>query len=354
MWKSASEEARHDTLLQLTVRTLGVLSAVGILFVGCVFAVSEWKMRRSYDAPLVALRPARPPDLAAGRHMAKVAGCWAGCHGDEGEGGFESIKDIHRSAAPTLSRVLPPYADDELARLIRYGVKRDGKSSIGMIAYATWPLGDQDLADIIAHLRAQPVLPPVERSHDITWRGRWAMVTGKWGVDAAMVDRSVPRWGALSRDTPFERGRYLASVVCAACHGRNLRGSALESTPSLEIVAAYPEEQFRQLLRTATALGGREVTRMRWVREVEFTDQEIDDLYVFLRKHDGQRIAVGYAQRPGFSSRIHASSASEPDRSSAFVISANTVSRSSWPSLNLARCSATFASNGMILLLIFS
>ncbi len=223
-------------MLSFIAKSLGVLSAVGVLFLGYVFAVSEWKMRRSYDAPLVPLSPLRPPDLEAGRHMAKIAGCWAGCHGTEGEGGFESIKGIHRSAAPTLSQVLPQYADDELVRLIRYGVKRDGKSSIGMIAYATWPLGDQDLADIIAHLRAQPVLPPVERSHDFTLRGRWAMVTGAWGVDAAMVNRSLPRWGELSRKTPFERGRYLASVVCAACHSRNLRGSALESTlPSLSL-----------------------------------------------------------------------------------------------------------------------
>jgi cytochrome c553 len=276
----------------MIVRSLGVLSAAGVLFLGYVFAVSEWKMRRSYDAPLVPLHPAKPPDLVAGGHMAKVAGCWAGCHGNVGEGGFESINDIHRSAAPTLSQVLPQYSDEELVRQVRYGVKRGGKSSIGMIAYATWPLGDQDLADIIAFLRAQPVLPPVERSHDITLRGRWAMVTGEWGVDAVMVDTSVPRWGELPRETPFERGRYLASVVCAACHGRNLRGSMLESTPSLTIVADYSEEQFRQLLRTAIAAGGREVKRMSWVRHVEFTDQEIDDLYAFLQKHDGLQIAA--------------------------------------------------------------
>jgi len=251
-------------------------------------------VRRSYDAPLTPLHATSTPNPVAGRHKAKVAGCWAGCHGNEGEGGVESIKDIHRSAAPTLSQVLPEYTNDELVRLIRYGVKRDGRSSIGMISYATWSLGDQDLADIIAHLRTQPVRPPVERSHEFTLRGRWAMVTGKWGVDAVMVDRSMPRWGELPRDTPFERGRYLASVVCAACHGRNLQGSALERTPSLVVVAVYSEEQFRQLMRTATTATGREVTRMAWVRDVGFTDQEIDDLYAFLRKHDGVHIALGY------------------------------------------------------------
>ncbi|WP_298827046.1 hypothetical protein [uncultured Piscinibacter sp.] len=224
--------------------------------------------------------------------MAKVVGCWAGCHGKEGEGGIESIKDIHTSVAPTLSEVLPQYSDEELVRLVRYGVKRDGQSSVGMIAYATWSLGDQDLANIFAHLRAQPTLSPVARSHDITLRGRWAIVTGTWGADAAMVNRSVPRWGELPRNTPFERGRYLASLVCTPCHGRDLQGNALEGTPPLTIVAAYTKEQFHSLLRTSFALGEREVKRMSWVRDVEFTDQEIHDLYTFLRDHDGRQLAA--------------------------------------------------------------
>jgi cytochrome c553 len=184
-------------VLAIFTRLLVASVASVVLCLALVYALSEWKMRRSYDAPLAPLRAADPADAAAGLHMAKVVGCWAGCHGKRGEGGFEEIKGIHRSAAPTLSQVLPEYTDEELARLIRYGVKRDGKSTIGMISSATWPLGDQDLVNIIAHLRAQPVLPPVPRSHDFALRGRWAIVSGKWGVDAGLVDRSLPRWGEL-------------------------------------------------------------------------------------------------------------------------------------------------------------
>jgi cytochrome c553 len=273
--------------LTIFVRVLGASIAAGVLFLGCVYAVSEWRMRRSYDAPLAPLRAANQADSVAGMHMAKVVGCWAGCHGKVGEGGFEKIKGIHKSAAPTLSQVLPQYSDEELVRLIRYGVKRDGRSAIGMISYATWPLGDQDLLNIIAHLRAQPILPPVPRSHEFTLRGRWFVVTGKWGVDAELVDRSLPRWGELPRNTPFERGRYLASVVCTACHGRDFRGSVLEGSPPLAIEAGYSREQFRHLLRIARSAGGRDLSAMSWVRSVDFTDQEIDDLYVFLRTHHG-------------------------------------------------------------------
>lgn len=273
--------------LALFVRALGASIAAGLLLLGGVYALSEWKLGRSYDAPLAPLRAANPADPVAGMHMAKLVGCWAGCHGKVGEGGFEEIEGIHRSAAPTLSQVLPQYSDEELVRLIRYGVKRDGRSAIGMISYATWPLGDQDLLNIIAHLRAQPLLPPVPRSHEFTLRGRWLMVTGRWGVDAELVDRSLPRWGELPRNTPFERGRYLASIVCTACHGPDFRGSPLEGSPPLAIVAGYSREQFRHLLRTARSTGGRDLSAMSWVRGVDFTDQEIDDLYVFLRTHHG-------------------------------------------------------------------
>ena len=273
--------------VSIMVRIVGIAGAIAVLFLVGIFAVSEWKMRRTYDAPLVPLRAAVPADPDAGAHMARVVGCWAGCHGREGEGGFEEIEGIHKSAAPTLSQVVPQYSDEELVRLIRYGVKRNGRSAIGMISYATWPLADQDLVNIIAHLREQPVLPPVPLSHDFTLRGRSAMMSGRWGVDADLVDRSLPRWGELPRNTPFERGRYLASIVCTACHGLDFRGSLLEQSPPLAIVAAYSREQFRHLLRTASSVSGRELSAMSWVRNVDFTDQEIDDLYVFLREHHG-------------------------------------------------------------------
>jgi cytochrome c553 len=250
-----------------------------------VYAVSEWHIRRSYEAPLAPLNAASPPNPAAGEHMARVVGCWAGCHGLEGEGGTERIDGIFSNTAPTLSQVIPQYSDDELARLVRYGVKRGGKSAIGMISFAWWPLGDQDLANIFAHLRRQPPRTPVPRQLNLDPRGRIALVTGAWKVSAAQVDRTIPRWGELPRNTPYERGRYLASIVCTECHGLNFEGDPLERGPSLVILAAYDAEDFRALLRTGRAVGGRVIPQMDWMPDVGFTDAEIADLYAFLRAH---------------------------------------------------------------------
>jgi cytochrome c553 len=278
---------RSGASAALVLRLAAVLAGAGALGLSIVYGVSEWKLRRTHDVPLSPVRAPAAPDPDRGEHMARVVGCWAGCHGARGEGGADTIDGIHRNTAPTLSAVVPLYSDEELARLVRYGVKRNGQSAAGMNAGVLWPLGDQDLADIFAHLRRQPALPPVPRRHELTIRGRVALVTGEWKLAADQVDPLAPRWGELPLATPFERGRYLASIVCSECHGADFNGNPLEGGPSLAIVGAYRPEDFRRLLRTGRPVADREIPKMSWMPDVGFTDTEIDDLYRFLRAHHG-------------------------------------------------------------------
>lgn len=274
--------------MRTTGRVVALASlALPLLALAAVYGISEWRLLRRHDVPLLPLRPTASADPVAGEHMARVVGCWAGCHGERGEGGADTIEGIHRNTAPTLSEVLPFYSDAELARLVRYGVKRDGRSAAGMNAGVLWALGDQDLVNIFAHLRRQPAMPPVARSHELKFRGRVALVTGEWKLAADQVDVSAPRWGELPLSTPFERGRYLASVVCSECHGADFNGSLLEGGPSLAILAAYSPEDFEHLLKTGKPPDGRDIPKMGWMPTVDFTDQEIDDLYAFLREHHG-------------------------------------------------------------------
>ncbi|MBX3702468.1 MAG: hypothetical protein KF822_01700 [Steroidobacteraceae bacterium] len=276
-------------------RVLAALAGLALLGIGGTYGLSEWKLRRSHDAPLVALRPGIVTDPAAGERLARIVGCWAGCHGPRGEGGSDQVTGMYRITAPTLAPVIQAYGDAELVRLIRYGVKRDGNSALGMPAATFWPLGEQALADIIAHLRAQPMRTAMPRERQITWRGRWSLATGELRVSADQVDRSAPRWGELPRSNAFERGRYLASIVCSECHGRDFEGDRLQGGPSLAAIAAYSIGQFREFMRTGKPIDGREIPAMNWLPEVGFTDAESEDLYVFLRRRHGLGIepAVG-------------------------------------------------------------
>lgn len=275
--------------LTVLVRVVGGLAAVMVLAVACVYAASEWMLRRTYDAPLEPAPAAvTAVDLEEGRRLAIIVGCWAGCHGMVGEGDTLEAPGIFRATAPTLSEVLPRYSDAELVRLVRYGVKRDGRTALGMPSGTFYPLSDSDLARVIAHLRRQPPSPPVPQMRRVTVLGRVALVTGRWETSVGEVDRTRPRWGELPRTTAFERGRYLASITCTECHGLDLRGEAFEGSPSLAVVAAYDPERFRHLMRTGEPISGRDLGIMSWTARnafAYFTDEEIADLYNYLRAY---------------------------------------------------------------------
>jgi cytochrome c553 len=264
------------------------LTAAGIAI---VYGASEWKLKRAHSAPLVELT-ADPvaSDPNEGRRMARIVGCWAGCHGMEGEGDTDDMPGAYSVTAPTLSSVVPSYSDAELVRLIRYGVKRDGRSAVGMSSYTFYPLADADLASIIGHLRRQPARPAIERKRAFGLEGRFKLLLGEWQTSADQVDRSMPRWGELPRRDAFERGRYLASITCSECHGLAFRGNPFEGGPSLIVIAGYDLPQFRKLLRTGVPLGGRDLGVMAWVARnafVDFTDAEVADIYTFLSRYQG-------------------------------------------------------------------
>ena len=105
------------------------------------------------------------------------------------------------------------------------------------------------------------------------------------------MDPSSPRWGAQPRTSAFERGRYTASTVCAECHAPSFEGDPIDGGPSLRIVGAYDLPAFRHLLRTGEPVGGpRDIGIMGSVARnafSQFRDDEIDDLYVFLRSRAG-------------------------------------------------------------------
>jgi cytochrome c553 len=277
----------------------GFLAATFLIAAGGIatlFGVAEWKLHRTHDIPLAPLKvDLKSVDYTEGERLSKIVGCWAGCHGKTGLGGSIDMDGYYSITAPNLNSVIPNYSDPELARLIRFGIKRDGSSALGMISYTFYPLSDEDLINIIAHLRSQPPQPPAPRLRSITMISRLKLAMGQWQVAADQIDPMRPRWGNLPRTTAFERGRYLASITCSECHGVDFRGNEFKDNtydggPSLAIIAIYGRDEFRHLMRTGEPIGGRDLGEMSWVAQngfVNFKDQEIDEIRTFLREYHG-------------------------------------------------------------------
>ena len=152
-------------------------------------------------------------------------------------------------------------------------------------------MSDVHIGQIVGFLRRQPRVEGPARERKLSLKARLGIVLGKYPLSAREVDHDAPRWGDMPRRNSFERGRYIASTTCAECHGVAFEGEAIEGSPSLRIVAGYDLAQFRHLLRTGEPVGAKrdlgimsEVARDAFVH---FRDDEIADIYVFLRARAG-------------------------------------------------------------------
>jgi mono/diheme cytochrome c family protein len=250
----------------LAIVTLVVLVAVG------VYAGSEGVRRRTYDVPLGATSatPADPEAIAQGERTAKILGCYGGCHGSRLEGRlFFSEPGVADLVAPNLTEVAASYSDAELERAIRHGIRRDGTGLFVMPSSAFYHLADEDLRNLLAFLRHLPPMPGC---------------AGK--PMPAIIDHAAPRVPRGDANDPMARGRYLARIACAECHGDTLQGGFDGRAPTLAIAAAYSDEAFRHLLRTGEPLVERDLYVMDDAargRFTHFTDEEIAALHTYLR-----------------------------------------------------------------------
>lgn len=267
---------------------IAALAAITILLaLSSLYAASEWRLARHYYVPLTALRVAPSPTLVAeGERRAHMFGC-TGCHHAAGHVLFEA-PGVGRLVAPNLTRMAPLYSDEELVRLIRHGVKRDGTSAIAMPAAAFSGLSDEDIATIISWLRSQPRAADAEPAHN-SWGpiGWFAIVTGSVPFSAERA-RDVAPPLERPRATPAKEGEYLVQTICSDCHKldeENDNGWGMKTPALRQMGQAYTLTDFQTLLRTGKAMGGRELGTMSSVARGDLshmTDSEIASLHAYL------------------------------------------------------------------------
>ncbi len=119
---------------------LGVgLAATGVYAAGLAHSADE-SLGKIHEVPLPAIVASTDPAvIARGRHLAEaVAGCiGSDCHGSDGSGGkVMKMGPLGTLSGPNITGggVLAVYSDGEIARLIRSGVKKDGRSAVFMPA----------------------------------------------------------------------------------------------------------------------------------------------------------------------------------------------------------------------------
>lgn len=262
------------------------LAALVIVGVATAYALAGRIVRRTYSEPATNITvPTDAASAAEGMRLARIRGC-TGCHGPQLAGEkFIDMALMGRVASPDLTIAAREYSNADLARIIRRGVRPDGRSVVVMPSDMFSSLRDDDLGRIIAYIRSLPPSDGQRRAMKLGPVGSIMFAAGKFKPAAVLVHEadaaaaSFPKPGDANAD-----GAYLARTVCAECHGTKLEGDE-RGSPDLRIAAGYTLEQFTHLMRTGTALGNRELELMSPVarnRFSHFTDDEIRALHSYL------------------------------------------------------------------------
>jgi hypothetical protein len=214
---------------------LGVLLVLAVAFVVVFFYVLHPKLR---DAPNMTA-PRTPEAIARGEYLAThVAGCVL-CHSpvDEKQPG-----DVWDKSKVFAGRVFPASAtfpgklvgpnispsavgswtDGELARAIREGVNREGKTLFPMMPYGRFKmLPDDDVLAIIAYLRSVPPQPGTVGRTEVDFP-----VSMFVRLAPKPLSGSPPPWPT----DPVARGKILLEVMsCIDCHTPMEKGQLVES-----------------------------------------------------------------------------------------------------------------------------
>jgi len=312
--------------------TLGLL----LLAAAAAVAYSLVGYCRVWDAPLPATRAVQDPSaVARGRYIVFGPGRCADCHaadaarpallrGEEvpltGGSGEQTYLGTWRAPnlTPDDATGIGKVTDAQLARMIRYGVNRDGHIGLPfMDSFAD--VTEADLVAILSFLRSLPPAPGVAPSQDINLLGKIALTY--------FIDPYAPATTPLAELTPEASpgyGGYLAKSLggCGACHtARSLKTGRYLSpffsgglqfrsrlhpenmyvSPNLTPdnatghIARWSEEDFIRRFRAGLVTPD---SPMPWGGFSRMTDTDLRALYRFLRTLPPARHDVGPTLQP--------------------------------------------------------
>ena len=269
--------------MRILGRIAAIVAGIVVVLTAVLYGGSEWMIRRSHAVPLAHLSiPKDAASIAEGGRLATIEGC-RGCHGPNSEGLVWSRDLLGGTIAPpAIARKIANYSDDELVRLIRHGVKKDGSALFIMSTAAHRNLADDDLAKIIAWLRT--LKPSPKDSLADTSFGpmpRFAILTG--GMKSSLHPETV-----APAQRPADVGRYFYNAICADCHlldkPQTVEG---ETAPALAPMAAsYDAPAFKRLLRTGVGMSKPKLGLMSDVAKESLhalSDPEIAALQAYLK-----------------------------------------------------------------------
>ncbi len=257
-----------------------------------------------------------PQRLERGRYIVATLGTCLRCHspggmskplaGTEGSGRLiPSPQDNpfkHVIVAPNITpdndTGIGRWTDDEIGRAIREGVDRNGRSfTLAMPCLQYRNMSDEDLASVVVYLRSitplRNSLPQTQLAFPVQFLVRLVPLPVNSPVSADL-------------STPERRGQYLATLAtCNECHSSHdfahhpndglefvggdvvrfgpAAATATNLTPDETGIGSMTAGSFRELMRTGQLRGQTLHPIMPCDQYVDVTDDDLNDIYLYLR-----------------------------------------------------------------------
>ena len=266
----------------------GVVVVLALAAVAFVWIASDQVMARRFPVRPEPLPATTAAALANAPHQMRVLGCFS-CHGEGLRGNLMFHEDnVANIWAPNVPLKIAAMSDEQIAQVIRQGVKADGTAVWVMPSKSMSRLTPEETAAIVAYLRTLPRGGRPTPKLELLPLGRIGVITRKFNPEPAHLPAFQQAYPA-DLGPELAAGRRFAALVCAECHGPALEGMKMEdgnTPPSLDVVGAYDLAAFTTLMRTGKPIGGRDLGLMTAIAKENLkhmTDAEIASLHAYLK-----------------------------------------------------------------------
>lgn len=265
------------------LKKIGLGLAVLLVLVGAsvgIYAKTQTSafddsMSKVYDLPLGTLTLKNDPEtLARGKHLAEsVGGCkLTDCHGGDFTGGKTiELGPLGKITAPNITSkgLGAAYSDAELLRLLRHGVKKDGRSVRLMpVQDFNW-LPESDMVALISYFRTAPGVDKPNGPIEIGVLGKIMDRKENVPFDVARRVNHANLEMAGPPEPTAAYGRFIGRG-CMGCHGAKGSGGPIPGAPpSLPVplnitphetgLKGWTFEDFDQVVTTGTRKDGRKL-----------------------------------------------------------------------------------------------
>ena len=242
-----------------------------------------------------------PAGLTRGKYLVEnVMGCAGACHSPEGKSPFIGQMDNANLGPAVIEFNVPnltpddetglgTWSDAEIARAIREGVDKNGRSLVVMPSSNYHILSDADIAAVLGYLRSLTPTRNVIKPIGGNALGKVILASGL--VIPASVGTPITAAQMTPPSGSAEYGAYLVSIAgCKDCHRANLGGGsepggempAPNLTPGGDL-AQWSEADFLTAMHTGKRPDGTQIsTNMPYKEYGRMKDEDLGAIFKYL------------------------------------------------------------------------